>query len=376
MDEPDIRYLLSHLKIPHQKATYTGSVKRTRWMVVSCPFAPWTHQKKTDNHPSFGITIKPDGRSAYKCLSCQMKGRFASLPGKLGGYRKIDYTKLRLWAESTEMQAQLFKPVPKWEDADPVAIDYSERQTGIVQRPDPSVMHRFPHAIALPYLHKRGLGLFDVLRLGLRYDSFQRRVLFPVYDPEDRFCGFTGRSVLSIDWTKENPKVRDYYGLNKREVFLKLPGRYEGKKIISEGLFDFATAIKHGHLNSRAILGTALTPEKIEILIQEGEPVYFFMDNDLAGWQALFGIFDEDENLVTDNAWAYKLYKEIPVWIVPYRTNLTGEDPGGILDKKEYNAMLKRAWLFTGKAPLNGPAQPSTLRPKQFGHNKLLTKRT
>lgn len=366
MDEANIRYLLSQLKIPHSKATFTGSVKRTRWMTISCPFAPWTHQKKTDNHPSFGITIKDDGKSSYKCLSCGMKGRLAGLPGKLGGYRKIDYSKLRLWAESTELQAGLFKPVPSWEDADPVAIDYNEKHGSDVARPDPSAINNYPYATGSRYLQSRGIGYFDVLQLGIRYDSYQRRVLFPVYDPHDNFCGFTGRSTMpgNNDTKGRNPKVRDYYGLNKREVFLGLPGKRDGKKIIHEGLFDYAIAVKHGYHNARAILGTSLTPEKVQILIDEGDPVYFFMDNDLAGWQALFGTFDTDENLHTENAWAFALYTQIPVWIVPYRTNLTGEDPGSMLDKAEYDKRISRAWLFTGKAPTISPGKPSMLHPK------------
>jgi len=123
MDEASIRSLLANLQIPSQRVTYTGSMKTTRWMVISCPFAPWTHEKKTDHNPSFGITIKDFGRSSYKCLSCGIKGRIAALPSKLGGYRKKDYSKLRMWAETTEMQAGIGRPVPKWEEADPLTID-------------------------------------------------------------------------------------------------------------------------------------------------------------------------------------------------------------------------------------------------------------
>lgn len=272
-----------------------------------------------------------------------------------------------MWAESTEMQATMARPIPKWEDADPVAIDYSERHACDVKRPDPSLVNSFPRALYNKYLsRRRGIGFFTALKLNLRYDDRQSRILFPVYDPQDRFCGFTGRSVRDLDeWTKEYPKVRDYYGLAKREVLLGLPSKHRsGKKIVHEGLFDMAMAVKHGYTNARAVLGTAQTPEKIDILLQEGDPIYLFFDNDLAGWQAMFGTFDPDENLKTENAWAYLLYKQIPVWIVPYKTNLTGEDPGSMRDKSVYEAHLKKAWLFTGKAPVKGPGQPSMLRPK------------
>lgn len=362
MNEKDIRHLLFSLKIPHAKVSYTGSAKRTRWMTISCPFAPWTHARKTDSNPSFGITIKDDKPSAYKCLACGVHGRLSGLPTRLGGYRKLDHSRLRQWAELVEMQSASSRPVPKWEDADPVAIDYSE--TDHKELPDPRVRGDYPMALGISYLTKRGISYAETMQLDLRYDPAQQRILFPVYNPQDEFVGFTGRKALDKEWTKSDPKVRDYHGLNKREVFLKLPGRRDGKKIICEGLFDFATAVRFGYRNARAILGTALTPEKIEILIAEGEPVYFFMDNDIAGWQALFGIFDKDENLETKNAWAFQLYKEIPVWIVPYRTNLKGEDPGSIPDKETYDSYIKRAWIFTGKAPLNPDGSPSFLKPK------------
>ena len=364
MDENSIRHLLTSLKVPHHKATYTGSRQRTRWLSISCPFAPWTHAKKTDENPSFGITIQDDGFSSYKCLSCGLKGRLSALPTRLGGYRKLDYTKLRMWAQSVELNASLFKPVPKWEDADPVAIDYSDK-TSNRALPSPSDICNFPLALGHPYLRKRGLAYADIMRMNIRLDRYQKRVLFPVYDHEDNFCGLTGRSTRNLKkWTKEIPKVKDYFGLNKREVFLKLKGRHPGIKLIGEGLFDYATFVRFGYHNARAILGTALTPEKVDILASEAEPVHFFMDNDLAGWQATFGTLNQDGQLETENAWAFRLYKEIPVWIVPYKTHLGGEDPGSIKDKETLDNMVKRAWLFTGKAPLTKAGLPTFVRPK------------
>lgn len=331
-------------------------------MTISCPFAPWTHAKKTDHNPSFGITLKDNDRSAYKCLSCGVKGRLAGLPTRLGGYRKKDYGKLRLWAEKVEFQAGIFKPTPKWDEADPVTIDCNTTER---RAANPSDLLQYPLALGSRYLLGRGIGLWNTLLMGIRYDEHDQRVLFPVYDEDDVFCGVTGRSVLrKTEWTKAYPKVKDYFGLDKRRVFLKLRGRHEGIKLIGEGLFEFANFVRHGYMNARAILGTAVTDEKIEILISAGEPVYFFMDNDLAGWQALFGVFDEDENLVKDNAWAWRLYREIPVWIVPYRRNLDGSDPGGMMSREEIESHIKRAWLFTGKAPLTPDMRPSMLRPR------------
>lgn len=360
MDEINIRHLLTSLKLPHNRATFTGSKKNGRWMTISCPFAYWTHAKKTDTNPSFGITVNEDGRSHFKCLSCGIKGRLSGLPSRLGGYRKLDYSKLRLWAESVEFQSGFSRPLPNWDDE--ISIEDTNVKGG-ADLPDAKLRTHYPLAICSRYLRERGLTYADIVKMDIRYDESQRRVLFPVYS-YGLFYGFTGRSVLHRKtWVKQYPKVKDYLGLKKREVFLGLPKPQEGLHIISEGIFDYAIAVKHGYTAARAILGTAITEEKLDILISEGKPVYFFMDNDLAGWQSLYGLIKEDESLDSSNAWAFRLYNEIPVWIVPYARNMDGTDPGSLKTKEAYDNHIKRAWLFTGKAPYTEFGEPSNMRP-------------
>lgn len=360
MDEKSILSLLHNLQVSLQGKSYAGSKKRTRWLNVSCPFAPFTHSKGSDNNPSFGITINDAGRSHYKCLSCGVKGRLSALPTKLGGYRKRDYTKLRHWAEMSELQAAVSRPVVDWEQA---SITQEEENARDEKLPAYNAIEGYPRAMGIPYLRERGIVWPTPLKLNLRYDSFQRRILFPCFDSKDRFRGFTGRSVLPAKrLSKENPKVRDYYGLDKRKLFLGLRGGGKGPKILVEGLFDYARLVQAGYTNTRAILGTALTPEKLDILIDEGDPVYFFMDNDLAGWNALFGTMDEDGKLDKDNSWAFNLYTEIPVWIVPYPNTFDGLDPGSILDRN-VKKHIDRAWLFTGKVPLTSTNERHLMLP-------------
>lgn len=358
MDEANVRHLLHQLGINMQRASFTGSAKRTRWMNVSCPFAPYTHTKGTDQNPSFGITLAEDKASYYKCLSCGIKGKLASMPDRLGGYRNTDYSKLRHWAELTEIQSSVNRPVVDWE----TKHDQHEHTKDRRPLPNASIIDTYPRALGSPYLNSRGLVFPTPLLLNLRYDNFQHRVLFPCFDRYDRFSGFTGRSVLAEHtYSRANPKVRDYFGLDKRTLFLRLRGQQEGKKLVSEGLLDFGKLVHYGYRNAHAILGTALTPEKIDILITEGDPVYFFMDNDIAGWEALFGIpKDDGEGFNHDNAWAYQLYREIPVWIVPYPVPLGKGDPGA-LTKNAIDECIKRAWLFTGQAPFDDQGNPTLM---------------
>lgn len=360
MDEKNLRHLLFSLKVSVQRATYTGSSKNTRWINISCPFAQWTHAKGSDNNPSFGITLVEDGRSHYKCLACGTKGRVSSLPTRLGGYRGENQSKLRHWAELTEMQIAISRPTIDWEASKGIDEDEHAERTS---KPLPShdLVNGYPRALGLRYLRKRGIIWPTPLTLNLRYDDYQHRILFPCYDPLGRFRGFTGRSTLPASrLSKRNPKVRDYHGLDKRQLFLGLRGQYSGPTVITEGLFDYAAGVQAGFKNSKAILGTALTDEKVDILINAGNPVYFFMDNDRAGWNSLFGIFDKDGQLEKDNAWAYRLYQEIPVWIVPYPNPFDNLDPGS-MSTETFRNHVKRAWLFTGQAPLDDMEEPHLL---------------
>ena len=395
MNEQDILAFLPTVQVPVGRPTYTGSTNSVRWMTISCPFAPWTHQKRTDNNPSFGITINPDGRSYYKCLSCGLKGSLPAMATRLGGYRKKDYSKQRRWAEQVEMQAAIARPVPDWEETVD-ATDHAEARTAKGDRYNR--LQQYPRIGRHPYLWQRGIYWPTPYTLDLRYDERQERILFPVYGHDGSLAGFTGRDALGGTATgrSERPKVKDYHGLRKREVFLGLPPstrnrllrvgaegtsgaastcsmarrhdrallwrRLRQRQIIVEGLFDYANLVQAGFPATRAILGTALTPEKIDILVSEGEPVYFFMDNDIAGWQALFGTFGPDGDLEQEQAWAYQLYQEIPVWIVPYAQSLAGEDPAS-LSRYQIQEAVSSAWLFTGKAPLTAFGEPTFSHP-------------
>lgn len=360
MREKDIRHLLFQLSIPTNRVTYAGSSKRTRWMNVSCPFAPFTHAKGTDRNPSFGITIVDDGRSSYKCLSCGTKGRLAGLPTKLAGYRKKNYSQLAHWANLVEIDAAINRPIVDW-DEDEQQQDFANTEKRNVNR----VYGAYPKLYSHPYLRQRGIYFPTPAKLGLEYDPFQRRILFPCFYADDTFGGYTGRSTISDDArSKDNPKVRDYYQLEKRKLLLGLPGEQTGKKIVVEGLIDYAACVQAGFRNTKCILGTALTPEKLDILIQDGDPVYFFMDNDIAGWQALFGILEDGER-DTSNAWAYNLYTEVPVWIVPYPNNFgvgKRNDPGS-LPSRMIRQCIDRAWLFMGKPPMDDMEIPNLLIP-------------
>jgi hypothetical protein len=58
-----------------------GSIKisdEEDWVRCSCPLAPWTHVKGSDENPSFGIKVNDEGESGFHCFTCK-SGRLLDL---------------------------------------------------------------------------------------------------------------------------------------------------------------------------------------------------------------------------------------------------------------------------------------------------------
>lgn len=65
MNEGAVHLFLQALSIPVNKIGV-----RKEWASAPCPLAPFLHSGGTDSHPSFGISISPEGRSVWYCFSC------------------------------------------------------------------------------------------------------------------------------------------------------------------------------------------------------------------------------------------------------------------------------------------------------------------
>ncbi len=129
---------------------------------------------------------------------------------------------------------------------------------------------------------------------GRIYDRFRNRIMFPIRDPRGRTIGFGGR-VLGDDKPKylnspETPifhKGRELYGLYEaRQANSKIH-----RLLVVEGYMDVVALAQHGILNAVATLGTATTPEHLELIFRTCPEVVFCFDGDRAGrdaaWKAL-----------------------------------------------------------------------------------------
>lgn len=247
------------------------------WVSVPCPLAPWTHDKGTDENPSFGVKVNDHDHSVFNCLTCQRKGTLPYLLKLMTRYSGEDYQGLM---QDTETEEFIGGELPDYEDrrransvneqlGKPVSDDY---------------LDIYDTAYDHWYLKDRGIGPKTAEALDLRVDPDnhgEERILFPVHAPNGDFHGYTGRSV-SPD---AHLRVRDYFGLQKR--MLLLGAEYIDPKVdtcvlVTEGLFDFAKLFGYG-LPVVAAMHSGVTDAQARILLDLGLPVYGFQDNDTGG---------------------------------------------------------------------------------------------
>jgi DNA primase len=148
------------------------------------------------------------------------------------------------------------------------------------------------------FLRGKGVALKDAEALGLVaakesrwYDRFRHRIMFPIFDTQNRVIGFGGRAIVDETAPKylNSPetvlyhKGKNLYGLN---VARKYIGRESGKVYVVEGYFDLLSMAQRGVRNVVAALGTAFTSEQIRLLRRFVSDVSLLFDADEAGKNA------------------------------------------------------------------------------------------
>jgi DNA primase len=140
------------------------------------------------------------------------------------------------------------------------------------------------------------LGMLVKNDEGKIYDRFRHRIMFPIRDGRGRVVAFGGR-VLNAD---DKPK---YLNSPETPIFHKsyaLYGLFELRQsrqkfnhiIVVEGYMDVVALAQFGVRNAVATLGTATTPEHLEMLFRQVDEIVFCFDGDSAGlkaaWKAHF----------------------------------------------------------------------------------------
>jgi hypothetical protein len=275
MDRENIVELIKEIKGPNAVIEHRGD-----WVSTNCPLAPWTHATGSDSSPSFGIHVAEGEASIFNCFTCHSKGTLPYLVHLLEDFSGEDFGGLQRELENGEI---LGPELPEWEGR-----SRFRKRKKVEQLPPPidkELLALYDPAEGHPYLAERGIHDCTSEELGLLVDPDDghgvERILFPVHAPNGDFYGFSGRAVEG----GIEPKVRDYFGLNKRLLLLganHIRPTVDKYVVVVEGLVDHSIVFQRAH-PVVATMHSSLTPAQAKMLLGFGLPVIVFYDNDLAG---------------------------------------------------------------------------------------------
>jgi DNA primase len=134
-------------------------------------------------------------------------------------------------------------------------------------------------------------GLIQKGRQGGHYDRFRNRITFPIRDQRGRVLGFGARALMPDSKPKylNSPEGELYrkshtlYGIDRARG----PIAKARRAIVVEGYTDVLALHQAGVEEAVAIMGTAITPEQIQMLAGLTEAVVLALDADRAGADAM-----------------------------------------------------------------------------------------
>jgi hypothetical protein len=289
------------------------------------------------------VHVNPEGYSGFNCFTCHQHGNLTQLITKLGSFRAEGDDDKEQWYRQLAlrtMMAEVPEEFVPWDEA---------RNAHQLEEMDPldAALHLRMYPLAwedrdaMRYLKGRGVTKAAATALDIRYDPDSRRVLFPVYDWEQKLFGFTGRTTLPGPYGRGHPKVRDYAGLRKERCLLGEHLMQDGKPtLVVEGLFALAHMVSigvRGFCNPVATMGSHMSEAQRDILVDAGQPIYLLYDDDAAGDLGMFG---PDDNPKSNGAVGL-LKPHLPTMVCLYPEGITDPDN---LTLQQVADMLTTPW--------------------------------
>ena len=279
-----------------------------RDLTALCPF-------HDENSPSF--TVSPT-KQFYHCFGCGAHGNAIGFVMEYDGLSFVDAVEELARAAGVDVPREAGPARPDGIDEvyaklqecqhwyvrqlknSPAAIQYlrdrgidgeTAKRFAIGYAPDrwDGVMSELGQNAAAMKLLRRG-GMISEGDGGRRYDKFRARIIFPIQDPRGRPIAFGGRTLepegkpkyLNSPETELFHKGKQLYGLHQAR---QSGGRLE-RILVVEGYMDVVALAQHGITEVVATLGTATTPEHVELLFRNAPEVVFCFDGDKAGQRA------------------------------------------------------------------------------------------
>ncbi len=356
-----------------------------------CPF----HNEKT---PSFYVN---DAKGFYHCFGCEAHGDAIRWLTEQRGLSFMDAVK--------ELAAEAGMEVPA---PDPRAAQRAEKRaslhdvTAAAQQFFVDTLASAEGAEARAYLERRGFSAGTIERFGFgyaptdrqalkaalpfpdamlveagmrisvedkeTYDRFRGRLMLPIQDARERIIAFGGRILdddaygpkyLNSPDTPLFDKGRTLYNLHRAAP----AARKSGRLVVVEGYMDTIALANAGIEEAVAPLGTALTPEQIELLWRQVECPTLCFDGDNAGQRAAMRAIERTLPL---------LRPEHSLQIVRMPA---GQDPDDLIKAKGAEAMrelldsasslIETLWIFERDAkPLITPEAKAGLKARLLAH--------
>ncbi|MGM9878680.1 MAG: DNA primase [Bacilli bacterium] len=334
-------------------SSYLPLTKKGKNYFGVCPF-------HDDTNPSMSVS---SDKQIYKCFSCGASGNvitfvmdyenvdFKEALSILAKRKGIDFntggvkntsTKFDKYYKMYDLALKLYQNNINsslgWQ-----AIEYLEKRS--ISK---DLIKEFKIGLALDkdaltkVLTKKDYSSIEIEKYGLGtgfHDLYFNRIMFPLFDTNNRVIGFSGRIYNTTEGSK-------YINTKETPIFKKgeiLYNYYNAKEhvrlsknvILVEGFMDVIRLYSIGIKNVVALMGTALTKEQINLLKRLSQNIYICLDGDSAGKKAALSV---GEDLVNANC---------NVFVISLKEDL---DPDEFILKygeKEYRNLYENAIAFS-----------------------------
>ena len=356
-------------------SSYIPLTKRGKNYFGICPF-------HDDTNPSMSVTRD---KQIYKCFSCGASGNVfnfvmdyenvdfkeaLSILAKRAGidfngnYAKNSPNRYEKYYKMYDLALKLYQNNIN-SSLGKTAIEYLKKR--FISK---EIIKEFKIGLAFDkdsltnILTKKGYSTLEMENYGLGNgynDLYYNRIMFPLFDTNNRVVGFSGRVYVGSS-------DRKYINTKETPIFKKgevLYNYYNAKEhcrlkknvILVEGFMDVIRLYSIGIKNVVALMGTALTKQQINLLKRLSHDIYLCLDGDSAGIKANLSVgfdlvqsgcnvyvinlndgYDPDEYILKFGADAYNSLYENALSYSEYKLlhMKDGLDLSNINDKSEY----------------------------------------
>ena len=241
-----------------------ASQHRAGWTLSRCPWGPWKHTGGKSSADVFGVKHE-SGDPLCMCFACGWHGSAQDLLLELRARNKVEPRIDAKWGD-------LFTLVEQAEADAVLELDGPDYEEIMAARH--GKLNPFPEwwldsflpvgecAEAMAYLAERDVSPGMASELGLRFDTEQRRICFPVRDFGGKLAGLHGRAVLP----DTEPRYRMYTHAKKNNPICWLGESWVDTNkpiVVVEGPFDLAS-VKRVYDNVVSPLSASFSPAKLK----------------------------------------------------------------------------------------------------------------